>query len=128
MISYFEWMLAFRFLRARRKEGFISVIAGFSFISIALGVATLIVVMAVMNGFRGELTKRILGINAHVSVFSVTGEIEDYDTLKSKLEQIPEVKAATPLVYGQVLTTANGEHAGTMIYGMRPQEIQEHAH
>ena len=69
----FEWLLAFRYLRARRKEGFISVIAGFSFIGIMLGVATLIIVMSVMNGFRAELLKRVLGVNGHVIVTTATG-------------------------------------------------------
>ena len=64
--SPFEWMLAGRYLRARRKEGFISVIAGFSFIGIMLGVATLIIVMAVMNGFRKDLFNKIMGLNGHV--------------------------------------------------------------
>src|SRR5687767_10918049 len=64
----FEWMLALRYLRPRRKEAFISVIAGFSFLGILLGVATLVVVMAVMNGFRAELLSKILGINGHVVV------------------------------------------------------------
>ena len=67
----FEWLLARRYLRARRKEGFISVIAGFSFIGIMLGVATLIIVMAVMNGFRSELVQKILGVNGHVIVYRV---------------------------------------------------------
>ena len=69
--SPFEWMVALRYLRARRKEGFISVIAGFSFIGITLGVATLIIVMAVMNGFRQELFNKMLGLNGHVVVHSL---------------------------------------------------------
>ena len=67
----FEWMLASRYLRARRKEGFISVIAGFSFLGITLGVATLIIVMAVMNGFRKDLFSKILGLNGHVIVHKI---------------------------------------------------------
>ncbi len=66
--SAFEWMLSLRYLRARRKEGFISVIAGFSFLGIMLGVATLIIVMAVMNGFRQELLSKILGLNGHMLI------------------------------------------------------------
>ena len=75
----FEWMLASRYLRARRKEGFISVIAGFSFLGIMLGVATLIIVMAVMNGFRKELFAKILGLNGHVIVNKIGGPFDDYD-------------------------------------------------
>ena len=74
----FEWMLARRYLRARRKEGFISVIAGFSFVGIMLGVATLIIVMAVMNGFRNELFEKILGLNGHVVVHKIGDPFNDY--------------------------------------------------
>ena len=74
MFTRFEWMVALRYLRARRQEGFISVIAWFSLLGIALGVATLIIVMAVMNGFRQELLTRILGLNGHVSVFANQGQ------------------------------------------------------
>ncbi len=74
----FEWMLARRYLRSRRRETFISIIAGFSFVGIMLGVATLIVVMAVMNGFRAELLTRILGINGHLIVQPVDSALNDY--------------------------------------------------
>src|SRR5688572_20620339 len=98
MIKPFEWMLAFRYLRARRAEGFISVIAGFSLAGIALGVATLIVVMAVMNGFRSELLGRILGVSGHVQVYDSRGALFDYDAMVAKLSQIPEVTAVIPQV------------------------------
>ena len=77
----FEWMLAGRYLRARRKEGFISVIAGFSFLGILLGVATLIIVMSVMNGFRAQLLDKILGLNGHVIVHSISGPFNDYKSV-----------------------------------------------
>jgi ABC-type lipoprotein release transport system permease subunit len=82
--SPFEWMVARRYLRARRKEGFISVIAGFSFIGITLGVATLIIVMAVMNGFRQELFNKMLGLNGHVVVHSLTN-FSDYDDVAARI-------------------------------------------
>ena len=84
----FEWMLALRYLRARRKEGFISVIAGFSFVGILLGVATLIIVMAVMNGFRNQLFEKILGINGHVVVYKLasTGPFNDYPDVVRRLQ------------------------------------------
>ncbi len=75
----FERMVAMRYLRARRKEGFVSVIAGFSLVGIALGVATLIIVMAVMNGFRADIMDRILGVNGHLNVYGVTESILDYE-------------------------------------------------
>ena len=82
IFSAFERMVAFRYLRARRKEGFVSVIAAFSFLGIVLGVATLIIVMAVMNGFRQELLSRVLGLNGHLGVYAVHGTVlNDYETL-----------------------------------------------
>ena len=77
--SRLERMIAWRYLRSRRREAFISVIAGFSFTGIMLGVATLIIVMAVMNGFRTELLNRILGINGHLIVAPIDSPLEDYD-------------------------------------------------
>ena len=87
----FEWLLALRYLRARRKEGFISVIAGFSFIGIMLGVATLIIVMAVMNGFRNELYEKILGLNGHAVVqpMAGTGPFTNYPDIAKRLTTVP---------------------------------------
>src|SRR5213083_3452746 len=84
----FEWMLASRYLRARRKEGFISVIAGFSFLGITLGVATLIIVMAVMNGFRKELLDKILGLNGHVLVQAMESPLTDWKDVADRLSQV----------------------------------------
>src|SRR5215467_11066916 len=89
LFSGFEWMVAGRYLRARRAESFISVITGFSLIGITLGVATLIIVMSVFNGFREELLGRILGLNGHIIVQSETGSITDYDAITAKLRMIP---------------------------------------
>ena len=85
MFSAFEWTVAARYLRARREEGFVSVIAGFSLLGIALGVAALIIVLAVMNGFRHELLSRILGVSGHVSVYALHGQLEDFDALADEL-------------------------------------------
>ena len=96
--TLFEWMLALRDLRARRSEGFISVIAGFSFTGIMLGVATLIIVMAVMNGFRNELFAKILGLNGHVIVNKIGGPFDDYDEVTKRITDVPGIKAAMPLI------------------------------
>src|ERR1700757_935858 len=77
----FEWMIALRYLRAKRKESFVSVISGFSLIGIALGVATLIIVMSVMNGFRHELLSRILGLQGHIIVQGDTRTLADFDSI-----------------------------------------------
>ena len=120
----FERMIAGRYLRARRQEGFISVIAGFSLLGIALGVATLIIVMAVMNGFRAELLGRILGLNGHMTVAARGAPITDYASLADRLRQVPGVTAASPLIDGQVLATANGVAGGALVRGMRPEDLR----
>lgn len=107
MFSPFERLVAFRYLRARRQEGFISVIAGFSLLGIALGVATLIVVMAVMKGFHDQLLDRILGLNGHMSVYQVGERISDYDPLAQRLREIDGVITAAPEVEGQVMATSS---------------------
>lgn len=125
IFNAFERLVAMRYLRARREEGFISVIAGFSLLGIALGVATLIVVMSVMNGFRAELMKRILGINGHVAVSSVQGPIPNYDDLAVKLRQVKGVVSATPIVEGQVFVTAANGGSGAVVRGMRVDDLKQ---
>ncbi len=114
----FEWLLARRYLRARRKEGFISVIAGFSFIGIMLGVATLIIVMAVMNGFRAELIKKILGVNGHVIVYRVADAFTDYEEATARLAQVPGVRSVQPLIEGQAMLMSNSITLGGLIRGV----------
>jgi lipoprotein-releasing system permease protein len=115
----FEWMLALRYLRARRKEGFISVIAGFSFLGILLGVATLIIVMAVMNGFRKELFNKILGLDGHVVVYKVgTDEFPDYAAVAKQLQGIAGVKHAVPLIEGQVIASTPALAMGGKVRGL----------
>src|SRR6059036_1500696 len=93
----FEWMLSLRYLRARRKEGFISVIAGFSFLGIMLGVATLIIVMAVMNGFRTELLGKILGLNGHLLVQPLESPLTDYKEVAERLAKLEGIRLAVPI-------------------------------
>ena len=116
----FEWLLALRYLRARRKEGFISVIAGFSFVGILLGVATLIIVMAVMNGFRNQLFEKILGLNGHLVVYKLAsaGPFDEYESLAAKIKAIPGIKTAVPLIEGQVLVSSNIAGLGGLVRGM----------
>jgi lipoprotein-releasing system permease protein len=121
----FERMMAMRYLRARRQEGFISVIAGFSLLGIALGVATLIIVMSVMNGFRAELLGRILGLNGHITVSAYGAPITDYLQLTERLRKVPEVVSAAPMIEGQVLATgANGAAGGALVRGLRPEDLK----
>ncbi|THV25553.1 lipoprotein-releasing ABC transporter permease subunit [Peteryoungia ipomoeae] len=122
--SGFERMVAWRYLRARRKEAFISVIAGFSFIGIMLGVATLIIVMAVMNGFRTELVSRILGINGHMIVQAVDQPLSDYAALADRIAGVEGVAMALPLVEGQTLASGReGAGTGALVRGIRPDDL-----
>jgi len=124
IFNAFERLVAMRYLRARREEGFISVIAGFSLLGIALGVATLIVVMSVMNGFRAELMSRILGINGHVAVTALSGPIPHYDELAMKLLKVNGVVSATPIVEGQVFVTASNGGSGAIVRGMKVEDLK----
>ena len=126
MFSAFEWMVAGRYLRARRAEGFISVIAGFSLLGIALGVGTLIVVLSVMNGFRDELLGRILGLNGHLVVQSVSGPVRGYDDLATRIGALEGVVSAIPIIDGQVMATANNTATGALVRGIRMSDLQEH--
>ncbi|PKU25803.1 lipoprotein-releasing ABC transporter permease subunit [Telmatospirillum siberiense] len=120
----FERMVAARYLRARRREGFISIIAWFSLLGIALGVATLIIVMSVMNGFRAELMGRILGLNGHVGVYAPVGGMTGFDDLAAKIREIPGVTAVTPMIEGQVMVTSPaGGAAGALVRGVRPADL-----
>ncbi|MBC8791210.1 MAG: lipoprotein-releasing system transmembrane subunit LolC [Tagaea sp. CACIAM 22H2] len=119
----FERMVAMRYLRARRQEGFISVIAWFSLTGIALGVATLIIVMAVMNGFRAELLGRILGLNGHMTVYGASEPLRDWDAVSTRLRALPDVLDASPLVEGQAMATANGAASGALVRALRPEDM-----
>lgn len=122
--SAFERMIAWRYLRSRRRDSFISVIAGFSFTGIMLGVATLIIVMAVMNGFRAELLTRILGINGHIIMQPTDQPLTDYADLVKRIDAIPGVSYAIPLVEGQALVQGNiGAGTGALVRGLRAEDI-----
>ena len=123
--SPFEWMLAGRYLRARRKEGFISVIAGFSFLGIMLGVATLIIVMAVMNGFRKDLFSKIMGLNGHVIVQKIGEPFEDYADIAAKVSKVPGVVSAIPLIEGQVMVSSNIQALGGLVRGIDEASLKK---
>ena len=120
----FERLVAFRYLRARRQEGFVSVIAVISVIGIMLGVMALIIVMAVMNGFRQELLSRILGVNGHLTVYGNSKPIDNYVELTDRLAGLPGVRLVTPQVQGQVMIVAGGAAAGGLVRGMRPADLK----
>jgi lipoprotein-releasing system permease protein len=119
----FEWMLSGRYLRARRKEGFISVIAGFSFLGIMLGVATLIIVMAVMNGFRTELLSKILGLNGHLLVQPLESPLTDWKDVAERVSQVQGIRLAAPVVDGQALASSPYNAAGVFVRGIRANDL-----
>lgn len=122
--SYFERLVAWRYLRSRRKEAAVSVISAISFIGIMLGVATLIVVMSVMNGFRTDLLTRMLGIEGHMTILPIDMPLNDYETLSTRLAAVPGVRLAVPMVQGQVLASGpNGAGSGAIIRGLRAEDI-----
>jgi len=129
MFNAFERAVAFRYLRARKGERFVSVIAIFSLVGIALGVATLIIVMSVMNGFRQELLGRILGLNGHLGVYAAEGgPMRDFDAVAARIRGLPDVVSATPIIEGQVLLTSEaGGASGGLARGIRPDDLRARA-
>ncbi len=119
----FEWLISLRYLRARRKEGFISVIAGFSFLGIMLGVATLIIVMAVMNGFRKELLDKILGLNGHLLVQPLESPLTDWKVVAERINAVQGIRLAAPIVEGQALATSPFGATGVLVRGIRSEDL-----
>jgi lipoprotein-releasing system permease protein len=124
----FEWMLAGRYLRTRRREGFVSVIAGFSFLGIMLGVATLIIVMSVMNGFRKELLEKIVGVNGHIFLTPIERPLDDFLAVSQQLRTMPGIKLAIPLVEGQALISSQTANSGVLVRGLSEADIKSVGH
>ena len=123
--SPFEWMLALRYLRARRERGFISVLALFSFLGILLGVFLLITVMAVMNGFRKELFSKILGLNGHIIVQKVGGDdFDNYSGAAERLATLPGVKHVVPLIEGQAMASTPHLAVAGLVRGVQEEGIK----
>lgn len=125
MFGPFERAVAGRYLRARRGERFVSIIAIFSLIGIALGVATLIIVMAVMNGFQADLMGRILGLNGDMTIYGAGRTISSYEDVARKVRTVPGVVSATPMIEGQVLLSADGYSAGGIVHGLTPDGLKD---
>lgn len=122
--SSLEWHIAGRYLRTKRRESFISIIAGISFLGIMLGVATLIVVMAVMNGFRADLLDRILGVNGHATIRPYESRFIDRDVLAEQLQKVEGVVLATPLVDGQAMLSSGDAARGVLLRGLPVEKLQ----
>jgi lipoprotein-releasing system permease protein len=119
----YEWMIAARYLRAKRKERFVSVISVISLVGVALGVATLIIVMSVMGGFRVELLNSILGFNGHVTVEGRGGSLPDFDAVATRIRAVPGVVKVVPFVEGQVLGSQGGYNTGVLVRGLRESDL-----
>nr|WP_294563447.1 lipoprotein-releasing ABC transporter permease subunit [uncultured Rhodopila sp.] len=126
MFGPFERMVAGRYLRARKGERFVSIIAIFSLVGIALGVATLIVVTSVMSGFQVELVSRILGVNGHITVEAYAGQkLDDYQKLVAQVRGLPDVASATPVLDGQaLLSTEGGGARGGLVRGISLDDLR----
>lgn len=123
VFAAWEWMVALRYLRARRAKSFVSVIAGFSFLGVTLGVATLIVVMSVMNGFHKELVDKIAGINGHIFLQAIEHPLTDYDEVTEEAENISGVKLAIPLIE-QPAAASTTTMAFSLVRGIREKDIK----
>jgi lipoprotein-releasing system permease protein len=120
----FEWMVAFRYLRARNAQKSISVIAGFSFLGIVLGVAALIVVMSVMNGFRHDLMEKMIGLNGHMFLQGIETPLTDYEAVTERVGKVPGVTLALPLVEGQAFATSQYGSSGALVRGIRQPDLE----
>jgi len=125
MFTAFERLVAMRYLGARRQEGYISFFAVITVTGIALGVAALIIVMSVMNGFRAELMGRILGLNGHMTLYSNSGAMSDFDAVAARIREVPGVVLATPIAEGQVMATARNVSSGTVVRGLRLEDLRQ---
>lgn len=125
MYSPFEIMVALRYLRARKAEGFVSVIAAFSFLGIMLGVATLITVMSVMNGFPKDLIGRLLGMNGHINVYTQGGPLVGYQALQQDISNVAGVVSVSPVIEGQVLVMANNAASGAVVRGFTQEYMKK---
>lgn len=124
MFGTAERLIAWRYLRPTREEGFVSLVAAFAFLGITLGVGTLIVVLAVMNGFRSELLGRILGVNGHAMVVASPQGFEDAPAVLARLQGAPGLLDASAFVEGQVMASANNVASGALVRGVRPEDLE----
>jgi lipoprotein-releasing system permease protein len=122
-MSSLIFTIAMRFLRSKRKEAFISVVSGFSLIGIALGVATLIVVMSVMNGYHKEFLKNILGIQGHITIASRNHKVEDYVNVSDEIERIKNIQFTAPIIIEQGLVVSKNGTSGAVMRGIDPEKL-----
>ena len=121
----YELFISLRYLRAKRREAFISLITVITTLGVTIGVMTLDIVLSVMTGFEEDLRARILGFNPHIVISSMTGPISDYQQIVEKVRQMPEVEAAAPFVYSQVMVTSRQSVSGVLVRGLEPAHAND---
>jgi lipoprotein-releasing system permease protein len=119
----FELFLAFRYLRAKRKHAFISVITVISVLGVMVGVMSLVVVLSVMNGFRADLMSKILGVNSHLLVLNIEGPFQSYDHITERIDKADGVIASTPFIYTQVMVNNSGNVSGAILRGIEVKSV-----
>ena len=124
MFSKVEWLIAGRYIRTKKSEGFISVVAWFSLLGIMLGVGTLIIVLSVQNGLRAELVKSLLGFKGHIAIVSNEDKIFDYDKFISSIRSIANVAYVDPIIEGQLLASLNNRSEGVLARGIKKENIE----
>ena len=117
----FELFLGMKYLKAKRKQRFISVITVISVLGVMVGVMALVVVLSVMNGFRADLMSKILGVNSHLLVLGLTGPFNDYQKVAEKVDKVEGVIASTPFIYTQVMINNSGQVSGAVLRGVDPE-------
>ena len=124
MFSKVEWLIAGRYIRTKKSEGFISVVAWFSLLGIMLGVGTLIIVLSVQNGLRAELVKSLLGFKGHIAIVSNEDKIFDYDKFISSIRSIANVAYVDPIIEGQLLASLNNRSEGVLARGIKKENLE----
>ena len=118
---FFELFLSLRYLRAKRKQAFISVITVISVLGVMIGVMALVVVLSVMNGFRADLMSKILGVKSHLLVLSYEGAFNDYKRVAGRVGQVEGAVATTPFIHSQVMVNRSGNVSGAILRGVHPE-------
>ena len=124
MFSKVEWLIAGRYIRTRKSEGFISVVAWFSLLGIMLGVGTLIIVLSVQNGLRAELVKSLLGFKGHISIVSNDESISDYDKFIDSIRLVNNVAYIDPIIEGQLLASYDSRSEGILARGINKDNLE----
>jgi len=123
ILTPFEWTIAKRYMLPGRGEAFIAMVAGISLVAVMLGVAALVIVMSVMNGFRAELLDKIVGLNGHAVVQAYGGRLDDWQDIVKRLEKTPGVTRASPLIEQPLLASFNGRVEAILLRGNTPKDI-----